>query len=83
MVKSLQNINCNNKSSEQDIVLEHSLVVIKVQISSFQNKICFIRYYIKLIKYVQKISSMFIFLNFGLIDWSIGTMAFFTNEGTV
>ena len=54
MVKSLQNINCNNKSSEQDIVLEHSLVVIKVQISSFQNKICFIRYYIKLIKYVQK-----------------------------
>ena len=57
-----------------------------MEISSLQNKICFIKYYSKLIKYVQDVSRMFIFLNFGLIDWSIGTgetLTFFTSGGTV
>ena len=44
-----------------------------MEISSLQNKICFIKYYIKLIKYVQNVSCMFIFLNFGIIDWSLRT----------
>ena len=57
-----------------------------MQISSFKTEIYFIKYYIKLIKYVQKVPFIFIFLNFGLNDWSIGagdTMELFTSKGTV
>ena len=43
-----------------------------MEISTLQNKIYFIKYYIKLIKYVQNVSFIFIFLNFRLNDWSIG-----------
>ena len=54
-----------------------------LEISLLQNKTYFIKYNIKLIKYAQKVSFIFSFLNFRINNWSIYTsdnMAFFKLE---